>query len=139
MLTLHDFANGLTERLHGPMHLRFLMQPLMACYFAFRDGRKDAREGRSPYFWGLFTEPEHRRERLRNGWKSIGKVFIAAVVLDQIFQLIAFHGLRFQGGALMTGVILALIPYTLLRGPINRLFSRKTAKQENSHGKSRAA
>ena len=134
-----DFLNGLTERVQGPMHLRFLLQPLMASCLAFRDGKKDATEGKSPYFWGLFHDREHRRERLLNGWKSIGKMFIAAFVLDVVFQLIVFHGLRFRGGAVWTGIILALLPYTLLRGPVNRLFSRKRARKEASEDRSRAA
>ena len=134
-----DFLSGLTERLYGPMHLRFLMQPLMACFFAFRDGKKDAMDGNPPYFWALFTEPEHRRERLQSGWKSIGKVFVVAVILDVVFQVVAFHELRLRGGAIWAGIILALVPYTLLRGPFNRLFSRKRAAKEKPQPKSRAA
>lgn len=139
MFLSSDFLSGLTERLYGPMHLRFLMQPLMACFFALRDGKKDAMDGKPPYFWALFTEPEHRRERLQSGWKSIGKVFIVAFALDVIFQFIAFHGPRLRGGAMLTGIILALVPYVLLRGPVNRLFIRKLAAIEGSHAKSRAA
>jgi len=134
-----DFLNGLTERVHGPMHLRFIMQPLMASYLAFRDGKKDATEGKSPYFWGLFHDRGHRRQRLLSGWKSIGKVFIAAFVLDVVFQFVVFHGLQFRGGAIRAGIILALLPYTLLRGPVNRLFSRKRAAKEASQDRSRAA
>ena len=100
MLLLSDFLTGLSERLHGPMHLRLLMQPLMACFLAFRDGKKDAREGKAPYFSDLFQDPAHRRDRLQSGWKSIGKVFIAAFVLDVIFQFIVFHGPQFRGGAM---------------------------------------
>jgi hypothetical protein len=115
------FVEGLLVRLHGPMSFRFLIQPLMALFFAFRDGRRDAREGRAPYFWGLFTEPEHRGDMLRSGWKSIGKVFIIAIVLDNVFQYIVFHNFRRPGAGLIVVVILALVPYLLLRGPVNRL------------------
>ena len=66
------FIDGLLARLQGPMSFRLFIQPLMAFFFAFRDGRKDAREGRPPYFWGLFADPEHRGEMLRSGWKSLG-------------------------------------------------------------------
>jgi hypothetical protein len=120
-----SFIDGLLARLQGPMSFRFLMQPLMALIFAIRDGRRDAREGQPPYFWGLFTEPEHRGDMLRSGWKSIGKVFIIAIILDFVFQYIVFRGFR-PGGALIAGVILALVPYLLLRGPVNRLMRRKT-------------
>jgi len=115
-----SFIGGLLARIEGPFSLRFIVQPLVALFFAFRDGVRDAREGRSRYFWALFTEPAHRRAMIESGWKSIGKVFIVAIVLDFIFQYTVFPDIRVIG-ALIAGVILALIPYLLLRGPINRL------------------
>lgn len=115
-----SFIDGLLARVDGPMSLRLVLQPLMALIFAFRDGRKDAREGRAPYFWALFTDPRHRREMLESGWKSIGKVFVIAIVLDLVFQYIVFHEFR-PIGALGAGIVLAIIPYALLRGPVNRL------------------
>jgi hypothetical protein len=118
------FIEGLLARLQGPMSFRFFIQPLMAIFFAFRDGRKDAREGRPPYFWGLFTDPENRGDMLRSGWKSIGKVFIIAIVLDNIFQYLIFHNFHRPGAALIVAVILAIVPYLLLRGPVNRLMRR---------------
>lgn len=127
------FIEGLLIRLAGPMSFRFLMQPLMAIFFAIRDGRKDAHEGREPYFWALFSEPEHRREMLKSGWKSVGKVFIIAIILDIVFQFIVFHGLR-PGAGIIAGVVLAIIPYVLLRGPVNRVIQR-TSKVERSHEK----
>ena len=118
------FIEGLLARLNGPMSFRFLIQPLIALFFAFRDGRNDARIGRTPYFWGLFTDPEHRGEMLRSGWKSIGKVFIIAIVLDNVFQYIVFRNFR-PGGGLIAALILALVPYLLLRGPVSRFLSAK--------------
>src|SRR5271157_5589698 len=84
------FVN-LLGRVHGPMHFRFILQPLMACIFAVIDGIKDARAGRGPYFWDLFWESGHRRELLRSGWKSVGKIFIVALVLDAVYQFIELH------------------------------------------------
>ncbi len=124
------FIDGLLARLQGPMSFRFLMQPLMALFLAFRDGRKDAREGRPPYFWGLFTDPEHRDDMLRSGWKSIGKVFIVAIILDNVFQYIVFHNFHRPGAGLIVGVILALVPYLLLRGPVSRLMRPQTKGQK---------
>ena len=114
-----SFVDGLLARIEGPMHFRLILQPLVALFFGLRDGVRDARERRSPYFWALFTEPPHRREMLGSGWKSIGKVFVIAVVLDFIFQYMVFRDFR-PIGALLAGVILAVIPYLLLRGPVNR-------------------
>ncbi len=126
------FIEGLLARLQGPMSFRLLIQPLMALFFAFRDGRKDAREGRPPYFWGLITDPDHRGDMLRSGWKSIGKIFIIAIILDNIFQYIVFRNFYRPGGGLITGVVLALVPYLLLRGPVNRLIRRHTIRKERS-------
>jgi hypothetical protein len=125
-----SFFEGLSARLQGPMHFRFILQPLIALFFAIRDGRRDAREGRPPYFWALFTEPEHRRDMLASGWKSVGKVFIIAIVLDLVFQYIALRAFH-PVAAVLAGVLLALVPYLLLRGPVNRLM-RRTPKGEKS-------
>jgi len=114
---------GLLARLHGPMSFRLFIQPLIALFFAFRDGRRDAREGLAP--WRLFTDREARPDLIRSSWKSVGKVLIVACGLDLIFQCLAF-GLIRPGGALVTAVILALIPYLLLRGPVNYLTQRMT-------------
>src|SRR5689334_4540413 len=78
----------------GPMAFRFYLQPLVAVALALRDGVHDARAGRTPYFWSLFSEKEHRRERLRDGWRSVGKVFVFAFLLDTIYQLIVLKELR---------------------------------------------
>lgn len=115
-----SFIDGLVARIEGPMNFRLILQPLVALFFAFRDGLRDARERKSPYFWALFSEPDHRREMLGSGWQSIGKVFVIAIVLDFIFQYIVFQDFR-PIGALLAGIILAVIPYLLLRGPVNRV------------------
>ena len=118
---------NLVGRVHGPMSFRLVLQPLMAAFFAIRDGRKDAREGRMPYFWALFTRPEHRRELLREGWKSVGKIFIIALVLNAVYQYITVRWF-YPGEALVTAIALALVPYILLRGPVNRLMPRKSGR-----------
>jgi len=110
-------------RLDGPLHFRILLQPTMAIIFAIRDGLNDARQGRPAYFWSLFTEPSLRHELLRDGWRSISKIFIIAVVLHIIYQLIVFH-FFFPFETLIVAFFLALIPYLLVRGPVNRIMRR---------------
>jgi hypothetical protein len=114
--TLQEIA----ERPDGPMAFRFYMQPAMATFFAIRDGLKDARSGKPPYFWALFTHPERRRELIHDGWKSVGKIAILAVVLDLIYELIVLHGLR-PIQTLIVACLLAVIPYVIFRGPVNRV------------------
>ncbi len=120
---------NLVGRIGGPMSLRLYLQPTMAIIFAIRDGLKDAREGRPAFFWALFTDPVHRREMIRDGWKSVAKVFTLAFILDVVYQLIALRWV-YPGEALITAFTLAILPYLLIRGPVNRiarLLMRKNA------------
>lgn len=130
--TFARMLNDLFTRLDGPLHFRFFLQPAMATFFAIRDGLKDAREGRPAYFWSLFTDAEHRRDLLRNGWKSISKVFTLAAVLDVIYQFIAL-GWFYPVETLLVAVVLALVPYLAIRGPVNRIArgSRKMARSQD--------
>ena len=121
---LTRFSENLAGRLGGPLSFRFLLQPLMAVIFAIRDGRKDAHTGQPPYFWAFFTEPAHWRDLIRSGWKSVGKIFMLAIILDAVYQFQVLH-FFYPGEALVVAFLLAVIPYLLLRGVANRLTSRK--------------
>jgi len=114
------FVTDLIGRIDGPMRFRLVLQPAMAAAFAIRDGWRDARQGRPPYGWALLAEPSHRRELLRDGWKGVSRVFVLAYGLDLIYQFVILHGFR-PLQALSTAFLLALVPYLLLRGPMNRL------------------
>ncbi|HVP34842.1 MAG TPA: hypothetical protein VMT09_14435 [Steroidobacteraceae bacterium] len=114
------YWNDFLGRFDGPLHFRLIMQPLMATLFAVRDGRRDAREGRGAYLWSLTSDAAQRAYLLRDGIKGIGKVFVLAFVLDDAYQFIEWHGLKPLQG-LLTAVVLAVIPYVLLRGPVNRV------------------
>jgi hypothetical protein len=122
----HLFARvgeQLLARVTGPMKFRLVLQPAMAIFFAVRGGLKDAREGKPPYFWGLFTDRGEREAMLKNGWKSVGRVFILAVVLDAIYQFIELRWF-YPGEAVIVAIILAIVPYLLVRGPVNRIARR---------------
>ena len=116
---LSTFWTDFLARFDGPLHFRLFVQPLMAILFAVRDGIRDAREGRSAYLWTLLTDAAQRRYLLESGWKGISKVFVLAVVLDVVYQLIVSRDVK-PVQALLTAAVLALIPYALLRGPVNR-------------------
>lgn len=115
---------NMSDRVSGPMKFRFVLQPVMAMIFAILGGMKDAKAGKPPYFWGLLTEPGHRGEMLRDGWKSIGKVFLIAIVLDIVFQIMVL-GTVYPGETVVVAFVLAIVPYVLLRGLVTRLASRR--------------
>ena len=122
-LLIRIFEN-LIDRVSGPMKFRLILQPLMAIIFAVRSGLRDAKGASPAYFWALFTDSGHRRDMLRDGWKSVGRVFILAIVIDVIYQLIVFRWV-YPVEALLVAAILAFIPYLLIRGPVNRIARRK--------------
>jgi hypothetical protein len=116
-------SNGwyLGIRLAGPLKFRFILQPGMAIFLAVRSGLKDARDGKPAYFWALLTgTAEERVAMLRDGWKSIGKLFILATVLDAIYQFLVQRRV-YPSEALLVALILAVAPYLLVRGPVNRI------------------
>ena len=117
------FSDNLIGRLSGPMRLRLIMQPLMASIMAFRSGLADARRGRPPYLWSLFSDRAGRRQRIREGWGSVGSVFILAVLLDSVYQVMQFRFV-YPGEAVVVAFILAILPYLTLRGLVTRLVRR---------------
>jgi len=113
-------VENLFGRFDGPFHFRFILQPVMASIFAVIDGIKDAKNNKPAYFWAFVVNPEYRQELLKSGWKSVGKIFILAVVLDIVYQLIVQH-MIYPGEILIVAFILAIVPYLVLRGPVNRI------------------
>ncbi len=110
----------LMGRVSGPMTFRLILQPVMALIFAVRDGRKDARENRPPYFRTLINDPAQRHPLLLEGFKAVGRVLVLGVVMDVIYQFIVFRWF-YPLEALLVALILAFLPYLLMRGPANRL------------------
>jgi len=111
---------NMSDRVTGPMKFRLIAQPVMASIFAIISGVNDAKLGNPPYFWSLFTNSRHRAEMLRDGWKSVGKVFVLAMVLDIIFQIRVLNTV-YPGEMIIVAFLLAIVPYLLLRGLVTRL------------------
>lgn len=122
---------GLMDRVGGPMTFRLILQPLMATLLAVRAGLKDAREGRPPYLWTLLTDSSQRVDLLREGWRSIARVFVLAVLMDLIYEYVVDR-LFYPFETLIVAFTLAVVPYLVLRGPVNRIArrQRRTPKLE---------
>ncbi len=122
------FREHLIGRLGGPITFRLIVQPTIAVILAIRDGLKDARAGRPPYFYSLLTHPTERRQLLKDGWKSVRLVFVFAIVIDGVYQFIVFRGF-YPGEALQVSIVLAIVPYLLIRGLANRI-ARQNIKRK---------
>jgi len=101
----------------GPFHFRLLITPTVAIILAVRAGLKDARAGHSTFLWANRAE---QRDLVRSGWKDVGRVFILAIVLDTVYQLIIFRAF-YVVQALIVAVVLAIVPFALFRNVVSRL------------------
>lgn len=110
----------LAGRLDGPFAFRFVLQPLTAAIIASRSGWKDACSGRPPYGWAVITNSAGRRKLLREGWRDLARIFIVAVAIDLIYEAVVFHWL-YPVQSLIVAAFLAMLPYPLIRGAVNRI------------------
>jgi hypothetical protein len=111
------------DRPDGPMTFRFVLQPAMAALAAFRDGIKDARLARTPYVLALLRgvrSAEGRSGRLWEGIVSTARILILGVVIDMIYQWLEFKTF-YPAQSAVIAVLLAFVPYLMLRGPFERI------------------
>ena len=106
---------NLIGRIGGPLSFRLIIQPLVTAWFALRAGWNDAHQGQIPYGWEFISSPVKRRDLLRECWKDIAKIFVAAMILDLLFQIIERQWLH-PAEALIVAAVLVLLPYKLLSG-----------------------
>src|SRR5688572_20215828 len=111
-------------RVTGPMSFRLVLQPAVAVLLAVRAGLHDARTGRPPYAGPIFGDPAHRADLLRDCWKAIAKVFMMAIAIDLIYQVVVLRWI-YPLEAAFVAFLLACVPYLLVRGPVDRLLRRR--------------
>jgi hypothetical protein len=120
MAVFHRFWHDMFERPDGPMRFRFVLQPAMAVLAAIRHGVKDARAGRTPYFWTIASNRSERVARLREGLEATARIILLGVAMDVIYQLIVFKTF-YPFEALVIALLLAFVPYLVMRGPVTRI------------------
>lgn len=108
------FWSDISDRIHGPMTFRYLLQPAMALLAAVPDGIRDARLGHKAFFWSALWDPQAPRGRLREGLVSIARVALLGISMDVIYQFKVFDRF-YPAEALMMALLLAVIPYFVLR------------------------
>jgi hypothetical protein len=108
------FWADITDRVHGPMTFRFILQPIMALLAAVPDGIRDARAGHKSFFWSALWNPDAPTGRLKEGITSIARVILLGIGMDVIYQfkeLDQFYPVE----AVMMALLLAVIPYFVFR------------------------
>ena len=99
----------LLDRPGGIMAFRFFLQPSMAAIAALRDGIKDAKTGRSPYFWTVLTNPRPSAGRLHEGLMATARIILLGFCMDAIYQLIEFKTF-YPAEAVIVAIVLAFVP-----------------------------
>lgn len=127
------FWEDLVERPGGPMTFRFILQPIMAAIAALHDGMKDATAGRSPYLWTILANSKERGGRLREGLIATGRVILLGLCMDVIYQLVVLK-IFYPGEAVIVALVLAFVPYLLLRGPVARIARWRRGNIRTSEG-----
>jgi tryptophan-rich sensory protein len=59
-----------------------------------------------------------------DGWKGVGRVFLLALALDFVYQIIVLRFV-YLGEAVIVAFVLAILPYLVLRGLVTRLARTK--------------
>src|SRR5262245_36784424 len=121
--TLQRLWHDLVEEPSEPMKFRFILQPAMAAIVAIRDGRKDARTGRSPYFWTVLSKSDERIGRLHEGLNATARIILFALVMDLVYQLVVLKTF-YPNEAIIIALVLAFVPYLLIRGLVARIAQR---------------
>src|SRR5262245_65622977 len=81
---LQRLWHDLIERPDAPMRFRFILQPVMAAIVAIRDGLKDVRGGRTPYFREALGAA-----RPREGLNGTCRVILVGTVMAGSYQYIS--------------------------------------------------
>ncbi len=116
------FADQLSDRVGGPLKFRIVLQPVMATFLAVRSGLADAKSGKDPYFWSFLFARGHRYDIVKDGWKSVGRLFLLAFVLDVVYQILVQSSFHLRA-SIIVACVLAIVPYVIVRGPVTRIAS----------------
>ena len=121
---LSNAAQELLGRAAGPMHLRLILQPIMACFLATKAGIRDAKAGHPPFLFSYLKLPDQRKSLRQSAWKDISILFTIACVLDLVYQYIVFKEFHLLQ-TLLVAIVVAVIPYSLVRGLVNRFMQSR--------------
>lgn len=136
-LLLYGFSTEVHERIWrdiaarpgGPMTIRFILQPSMAAIAAFHDGARDARRGRSADLRPAL--PRAGAERLWEDVIGTARILLLGFAMDAIYQATVLKTF-YPGEMLLIAILLAFLPYVLLREFFGRLLRRRAERRTRS-------
>ena len=120
---LQRIWRNVIDRPSGTLSFRFVLQPSIAVIFAMRDGLRDTRHDRAPFFWTILWNPRERSGRLREGLNATARIILLGLVMDTIYQLLELQTFH-PNEALIVALLLAFMPYLVMRGVAARVAGR---------------
>jgi hypothetical protein len=124
------FWEGIARDLSGKGQFRLFLQPVMAILLAVRVGLWDAKRGVRPFGVRLL---ESRRQRWRLLVRSVRHAWMPlslALVMDGFFQYVTLGRIRILA-AVVVGILLVWVPFTVARGVTNRIWNSAHSGRHN--------
>ncbi|HVG64293.1 MAG TPA: hypothetical protein VNA24_37375 [Hyalangium sp.] len=118
-----NFWEGLVRDLSGKGQFRLILQPAMALFLGLRLGIADAKEGKAPFLFRLFTTRHERWGLFKQSLSDAAMPLILALVMDGILQYLTLHHIR-PLQAVVVGAFLVWLPFVMTRGLTNRIWKR---------------
>lgn len=112
----------LVGRLDGPLWIRMVLQPGLSSIIGLLIGIRDARARRPSFIWTILTDRVHRHKRLKEAWRDMARIFVAAFIIDVIYEIIVLHWIH-PLQSLLVATTLALVPYALVRAATHIIMS----------------
>lgn len=117
---LNRIWGNLGNRVLGPMHFRIFLQPFMGAIKAARDGYNDAKLGRKAFAVHLASGPEARKADVKEAMVATSQIILLGLAMDTIYQIV-IDGSFYPFEAVLVAILLAFLPYVILRGPFRRI------------------
>jgi hypothetical protein len=115
------FWEGVVRGLSGKGQFRLILQPTMAFLLGLRLGIADAKEGKAPFLFRLFTTRHERWGLFKRSLSDAALPLIVALVMDGILQYLTFRYIR-PLQAVVVGALLVWLPFTITRALTNRIW-----------------
>jgi hypothetical protein len=128
--TFQRIWHNLLYRTDAPMRFRFILQPLMSAIAAVHDGLEDVRAGRPP-IWTVMRDPQQRAVRLREALNATARIILLGIAMDVIYQLTVLRTF-YPVESVIIAVLLAFVPYLIIRGPVVRALRRRGSEERAS-------
>ena len=110
---------NMAGRLGGPLTFRLILQPLVAAILALRAGLADVHMGRRAYFWAILAIRSIGASTWARGGRTSRRCSCSPGI-DIVYRIMRQRWV-YPDEALIVAIMLAFVPYLLIRGSVTRI------------------